>query len=466
VLTVNYSVGRDTITSVTGYYDYHFNLLLDIDEIPATLLNAEVPESYHQLSQEFRLASPTGQPIEYLAGVYAQTDRLIFVQDFNYSFQSGRIASTPALASLVPYLPIGQGLGYRQDEDSYAAFASLTWNATDRLKVSAGLRGSRVNKSYDWNLLFGKATQAWGGIVALPPAVAPLANKLGLGVAGSLSGSRRDEALMPSGRIQYEIDPSVMAYVSYARGFKAGGFNGTDTSGVAANLPFAPEHVNAYEVGLKSEWFAHRLLLNVAVFRSDYTNLQSSVSLVTPSGALQSLVQNAAASRSQGVEFEGQWAVSQNFRLSADVTYLHARYVDYPNVTPSSIQTFMGLKVQDLSGRPPQFSPDWSGSLIAAYGMDLPRGYRLTTELSGILSSSYFVSATDDDLFKQGGYARLDARLTLETPDHHWGFDVIGKNLSDRNIAIFGGSVPTALGTGNLVKEPPRNVAVQARYHW
>jgi outer membrane receptor protein involved in Fe transport len=467
VLTLNYQLLGQTLTSVTGYYGYDFNLKLDIDETPLTLLNAQVPERYHQFSQEFRIASPTGGPIEYLAGLYFQTDGLSFRQDFNYSFQSGRIRSTPALAPLVAFLPVGLTNDYSQTERSYSAFGSLTWNALKQLKLSAGLRASRVQKSYDWGLLFGTATQDWGGIAPLPAAVAPVANGLGLGTAGTLSGSRSDSALMPSGRIQYQIAPSAMTYFSYSRGFKAGGFNGTDTTGQAANLPFAPEHVDAYELGLKSEWFNNRVLMNLAVFRSDYSDLQSSVSIVTSAGALQSLVKNAAASRSQGVELEGQWAISESFRLAANATYLDAYYVSYPNVTPTALQTLQGLRVQDLSGRPTQFSPDWSGSLTATYSTAMLGEDRLTMELNSYFSSKYYVAAVDDDLIgRQNGYVRLDARLTFETADRRWAFDVLGRNLTNQDIAIFANAVPTSLGTGNQVKEQPRSYGFQVRYHW
>jgi outer membrane receptor protein involved in Fe transport len=272
---------------------------------------------------------------------------------------------------------------------------------------------------------------------------------------------------MPSGRVQYQIAPSAMTYLSYSRGFKAGGFNGTDTTGQAANLPFAPEHVDAYELGLKSEWFNNRLLMNLAVFRSDYSDLQSSVSIVTPAGALQSLVKNAAASRSQGVELEGQWAISENFRLAANATHLDAYYVSYPNVTPTALQTLQGLKVQDLSGRPTQFSPDWSGSLTATYSTTLLGEDRLTMELNSYFSSMYYVAAVDDDLIgRQSGYVRLDTRLTFETADRRWAFDVLGRNLTNQDIALFANAVPTSLGTGNQVKEQPRSYGLQVRYHW
>ncbi|MDE2133828.1 MAG: TonB-dependent receptor [Alphaproteobacteria bacterium] len=480
VLTVNYRRWDHTFTSITGFYDYHYTGNLDADFTPLPLLNIQAPEKYHQFSQEFRVASPAGQSLEYLAGAYFQTDRLFFRQDFTYYFLSPKIASIPPFAALVPYLPLAQDDNFGQDEDSYSVFGSLTWNVTDRLKLSGGLRGSWVHKSFDWNLFYGTGTQTYGGVVALPAPVATLPAALGLGKTGTISGERDDHAWMPSAKIQYQIDPAAMVYFSYSKGFKAGGFNGTDNTGVAANLPFNPESVNAYEVGMKSEWFDDTLLLNVDAFRSDYNNLQVTSNL-TSTGAIISLVTNAASALSQGIEFDGQWAVSENFRLAAVGTYLDSHYVSYPNGSLTNFQTFCrgsyvlpactGLpnpvpSIQNLSGRPTEFAPQLSGSVSGTYSAALPGNYQLTTELIAIFASSYFLTNVDDPLVKQSSYARLDARLTLESPDRRWALDLIGKNLNNQIIETFALNVPTTVGSVYAQKEELSNISIQVRYQW
>jgi len=62
-----------------------------------------------------------------------------------------------------------------------------------------------------------------------------------------------------------------MGYLSYARGFKAGGFNGTDTTGVKSNLAFQPEYVNDFEAGLKTTWLDRRVLLDLNAFLMKYS---------------------------------------------------------------------------------------------------------------------------------------------------------------------------------------------------
>jgi len=200
VFTVNYHRWDHTFTSVSGFYSYHYHQNLDVDGTPLTFVNVQDPEDYHQFSQELRVASPTGQRIEYLAGLYFQTDDLFVRQDTNYSFLSPTIQATPPFAGLIPYLPIGQDITFSQVEHSYSAFGSVSWNITDALKLTGGIRGSWVNKSYDWNLYYGTATQDFGGIAPLPPALANLPAALKLGTPATLSGDRRDHAAMPSAK--------------------------------------------------------------------------------------------------------------------------------------------------------------------------------------------------------------------------------------------------------------------------
>lgn len=465
VLTANYHRWDQTFTSVTGYYNYHFHLDIDGDLTPNPLLTAEAPERYDQFSQEFRITSPASQTIEYLAGAYLQTDSLHFEQGFSYFFLSPTISGAPALAPLRPYLPLGQVTLFDQREHRYAVFGSATWNISDRWKLTGGLRGSRVDKSYTWDAFFGKSTQVFGGITSLPAPLQPLAGAVGIGKAGLLAGSRRDKVTLPSARLQYKIDPEVMAYFSYSKGSKAGGFNGADNSGVASDLPYQPEHVNAFEVGLKSEWFDDRFLLNLAAFRANYTDLQVAVNIAT-NGGVRSLVQNAGSSESEGVELQVEWVATKELRLSLGIAYDDAHYVSYPNVTATQLQQLEGFASQDLSGRPTAFAPLWSGNLTGSYRASLPGGFHLTTMVITYFTSSYFLDGTDDPTVAQGAYTRLDGRLSLESPDGHWALDLIGKNLTDRDILTFAQAFPLSLGSTGVQKLEPRNGAVQIQYRW
>jgi outer membrane receptor protein involved in Fe transport len=474
VLTVNYHRWGHTITSVTGYSHYSANMHWDVANLPTPTYTANQQEHYHQFSQELRLVSPADRRVSYLLGVYYQTDHLVSHQGAVLNFLNPIIEAF--IPPLVPYLPLNLQIHYPQDEEIYSAFASLSWSATDRLKLTAGVRGSEVKKdALLTNSFLGAATDVYGGGAALPPAIESLIGQVIFPVGTSPPLRRTDRALMPSAGIQYQLLPRVMTYFSYSRGFKAGGYN--EGGALPPSLPvgFGPEHVNAYELGLKSEWLDDRLLVNLDVFRSDYQDLQVSAGFYNPAlNAGEVVFQNAAVSRSQGVELETRWAPTRDFRLAVNATYLDSHYVSYPSATQTTLAAFCSGKYvlpycsvypnpvpqfTDRSGERTQYAPRWSGSISGSYSLLLPRDLKLTATVSPYLTSSY--NDQDPYILGTAGYVRLDARLTVASSDERWAVDLIGKNLTDRVIVISGSA-----GVSIAQKEEPLNVAVQARYRW
>ena len=104
-----------------------------------------------------------------------------------------------------------------------------------------------------------------------------------------------------------------MTYVKYAEAFKNGGF--VMSPPVGGGLPdpfsFAPEHAEGYEVGMKSRLFDNRLELNTAAYYTEYTDLQVTV-FISAIGRF--ITTNAAKAHTQGVEFDGRWAISTRSR--------------------------------------------------------------------------------------------------------------------------------------------------------
>jgi iron complex outermembrane receptor protein len=475
VLTLNFRRWNHTFTSVTGYSYYDFHVDSNPGGLPTPSLQAEWLEHYHQFSQELRVASPTEQPIEYLVGIYFQTDRLAYDQESTLSFLTPLFQGVQELA---PYLPLVDRAGILQSERIESVFGSLTWNATDRLKLTGSLRGSQVNKDYNAHVLWGTSTKLYGGFVEDPGSAQQLVSNLfGFSLGTSPRLTQSSHALMPSARVQYQFNPGVMGYFRYDRGFLAGGFNGADVINFGHITQFGPEHVNAYEIGLKSKWLYDTVLLNLDLFRADYTDLQVSVLKYNCAGAAGcgfiGDLANAAKSRSQGVEFEGQWVPMKDLRLGANVTYLKAYYLSYPNANQTTLQSYCSLPgsgtlyclqqfpagvppVNDLSGQATAYAPKWSGSMTASYGVTLPGDFRLTTELDPYFTTNYYF-ISGDPIYRTGGYVRLDGRLSFGPQDGRWSIDLIGKNLTDRTI------VATRRSLYESSKERPRNIALQFR---
>ncbi len=93
--------------------------------------------------------------------------------------------------------------------------------------------------------------------------------------------------------------------------------------------------------------------------------------------------------------------------------------------------------MQDLSGEPTDFAPEWSGSLVARYTAQLSQNYAATFEDDTVYRHRLLTSnATNDPLSEVPGYVYVDARITLAAIGRNWGVDLIGKNLTDKIIPI------------------------------
>ncbi len=471
VLTLNYENWGHTFTSVTGFSTMDFEEKLDIDVTSQKLFNVFVSEDYDQFSQEFRIASPTGKRFEYLGGVYYQAGDLVSSQQFTFFFLTPLIASIPPFAPLVPYLPIDQQTSFDQNDKTYSIFGSLTWNLSDALRLVAGLRWMEVKKDATQRIAFGTGAEDYGGFVPFPSAVAPLGNAFGAMLARVrvVPLSRSDSDLMPSLGVNYDISDDAMVYASYAQGFKAGGFDAQDSKGDPDGLPFAPEFVDAYEIGMKSLWLDGALKFNLALFRSEYQDLQESASQLQ-GDAIIFAVSNVAAMTSQGIELETQWAITDRFVANLSFTYLDAAYDDFPNAGCTAVQTVAtppGTTCeQDLSGATRLFSPDYSGNLRLKYVYPLPGSLRLLGELGIYFSDDYLLAGDLDPVLVQDSYTKFDARLSLGSADGRWDLSLIGKNLSDELILNWGSDQPTSPGSYVALIERPRSIAIQMRYRW
>lgn len=87
-------------------------------------------------------------------------------------------------------------------------------------------------------------------------------------------------------------------------------------------------------------------------------------------------------------------------------------------------------------------------------------------QLDAYMSSSYHIHPTIDSYMKQPSYARIDARISLETVSGRWALDLIGKNLNNAKILTFTTNLPTSSGSHLQQLQQDRSVAIQLRYRF
>lgn len=462
VMSNRLRAGDFTVSALTSYFHHDVYFLTNVIPIslPGIGGGSRAPntsvEKYQQFSQEVRVESPTGRPIEFMAGAYFATDDLKAGSVFGQYFAAVGGAGAPLYNASTP---IANRLFLNQKSNQISVFGSGTLNMTSRLKANVGVRYSRVRKSVDRGNLYGTAglVPSVDNFEAGPETIQTTYARLFSGELGNYASPKRvDHKFMPSANLQYNLDRNTMLYASYTNGFKAGGY-----SMATVRSEFGPETVDAFEIGLKGR--IGPLSYNLDVFSSDYKGLQESTNIVLASGSVVSLVRNVARARARGVDIGLSLRASRDLTVYTETTYLDSKYRSYPNAPCSTLLTAQqgATCVQDLSGRRRAFAPRFSGNVGLRYRTALTDNLDIGFEPSVSFTSKYFQSATADALLEQPGFAKLDARLSIARSDGGWEFAVIGKNLTDKTTASFRNGVPTATGTIYALPDMPRNVAFQ-----
>jgi iron complex outermembrane receptor protein len=310
-----------------------------------------------------------------------------------------------------------------QDTSSASAFGQATAELVTNTKLTLGLRYTN------------EELKATGKSLSLTQQV----------TAGPYYQSFTSHPLTWRVALDHQFGADVLGYVSYNRGFKSGGYNLASPG----SAPFFPEHVDAYETGLNSEFLDHRIRLNVSGFYYKYTDLQVAVVL----GGAQ-LFNNAARARNYGLDGSLDFAVSDHLTLSTGVGLLNAKYLDYPGArgyTPLGV----AIPIANAKGADLPFAPPVTGFVNA--------DYRLPTSIGvfrGMVNLSYndrsFV--TPDMGLKRPSYSMLNTSIEWRSlSDNSVAIRFWGRNLTDATYYVFA----TESATGWYVSQgAPRTFGV------
>lgn len=451
-LTGAYALDDVTLRSVSSIVNLTWYEFVDSDNTPLPILNSSLGGTLRQFSQEFRAESSTEGPLQYIAGAY---------------YQRSEFGMPPGGRGYTEWYPAPSvrttGVATRT-EKTLGVFGQLTWSPIEHLRLTAGAR-------YQASRIYG-FTSRW---VSAPGTNVPTINPVLIArgavlgtVAYTFEGTRKEDSITPAVTLEYDLADGVMAYASYRTGFKNGGFDlgrGTFTS----DFVFRPEKARSYEGGVKSMLFDRRLRLNLTVFRTNIDDLQ-----VSAFNGTTFTVGNAASARTQGAELDADARVSTSLSLRANVSYLDAKYLDFPGSSCYATQTAAqgcvdldpGPAVrpgQNLAGYTLQYAPKWSGNL--GFDFTHPVASRLQLFASGDLTykGSQAIAPDGNPVWVRGRAAKLDLRVGIGAEDGRWQLALLGKNLTDIRTANFGFNVPLNTGAYVFSADPPRTIALQLR---
>jgi len=436
---IDYTLGGHQITSITALRKWINTQFQDQDRQPGVTRNFVRSHDrgdldFRQGSQELRIASTeSGRFVNYVAGVF-------YIEGKNDEQYRRDVTRCPTSAA--PALPSGivpctaattlqdNGVAtYGVRSKSISAFGEGTFNFSPDLRAIAGLRYTEDDLSY----YHGRVATATG-----VPGVA--------GTRATVTGATSESAI--SGRFgpQWQVNKDVMAYATYAEGYKGPAYNVFFNMSPTQDNVLAPETSRSYEAGLKMQLLDQRVRLNVAAFLTDYDGYQANVQDLV-NGFIVTRLINAGQVQTKGVEVDFAARVTPQLTLNAGVAHTLARVKNFfcpPGATASC----------DINGKPLPFAPDWKANLRAKYIM--PIGQRMAMDF-GV--DANWQSRTNFDLSQQPNsfqpsYAIFNASVGLADNMAGWRVALLVKNLADTSYATF---VQNNGGSGFINRYVPRD---------
>lgn len=439
-LNLQYDLGKYTLSSITGYENFKQTSLTDGDNTPLEVSRSRATGSSRQFSQELRLASPQGEKTSWVAGLH------YFNENINSNTANARLpnGTVPALAGSTQ--PVGYNNAvFKHKAESFALFGSTKLSFTDRLAATFGARWTSETKKLSLvrrqaasnTVTFGNADDWWDTVQGGNFTAAAVANN-----NFTSNPSTTWKAFTYDVTPEYKISETSRAYFKYAHGIKSGGYN-TSATDVRALNTVAPETLNDFEVGYKSEWWGRRLNFNATAFHYDYKNVQVNITGVYNGDPTQNVayLQNVAKAHVNGAELEVEAIPTLNLHVVGNLGLLRTSFDQF------DIQNNGGNR----NGNEFVRSPHLTAFLGADYRLPVANGGKLVLAGDARYTGKqyYYVDPQSDarGLLNQGGYALLNAHATFTLPGGKHSFTAYVNNLGDK---VYKNHTLTSLSPGTV----------------
>ncbi|WP_197524543.1 TonB-dependent receptor [Novosphingobium resinovorum] len=421
-LNVDYNLSDSlTLRSITGYRNVKKFSTNDYDGTPFIVNSSQLSTKDDFFSEEFQLLGEVGS-LNYVAGLF-------------YSYEDG---TEKQEATSLYYLNNRSLTVFDGDitSKSYAVFGQANWNFAPGFSLTVGARYTKeVREFLNRNRLISGA----GVVTYLPPA---------LNADGTPGKFYENTFKKPTwlASLDYKISDDVLVYGKITRGFRGGGQQQRSTTLINA-VPFGPEIITEYEIGLKSQFFDRRLTLNLAGFYDDYTDIQRTLLFATDFGT-GTLLTNASKARLMGFEGEATLRVTDELTLRASVGTFDPKYKDY--VDAANV---------DHSNEPWP-APTTNYQLGADFRKPVGIGeFAANVNWSWQSDFNTYPSAALADQVTQKGYGLLSGKLGLSIDAWNADISVFGRNLLAKKYYNAGVSLE-ALGFNTLAAGDPRTFGV------
>ncbi|MGB3625484.1 MAG: TonB-dependent receptor [Henriciella sp.] len=368
--------------------------------------------------------------------------------------------AAPGTPGTVPFFIPGFQPGQGQSADNWDqttnAFSLFTHNEialSDRLTATLGLRANYEEKEVEYDLN-GNVTPC--NFFAAQPGVAQALGQLALLVCNPAinsefsvadSGSFDDTQVTGTAKLAYEFTPDFMTYVSYARGFKAGGYN-LDRQGFDSvifggdgpqpeDLQFDGETVDSYEIGWKADFVDYNAILNGAIFYQEIKDFQENLFSGSNFRTFNSDVE------SYGLELDGTLSPVDGLTLQGGYAYTKVERqedIQAPDGT-GGFATLADGGVQLV------YMPEHVVTASGTYLVGLTDSLQGLFHVNARYNSEAALSDSSRGLTDNDAYTTVGARVGVQAADGSWEFSLFGENITDEDYNMAAFAVPEQTGT-------------------
>lgn len=449
-----------TVTSITGYSELEHVGNTDFQVLGTENRSENVSSEVFYQELQFNAVLFDGVVDLVTGGSYFREDSS--APNFNVT-RRGTSTFTPQRAGTPPNADAGlfrvADTITEQVSDSFGVFASATLHVNEFLNLTAGVRQAWDKKDY---------TQTRFPATDFTPAPGTTST--------TVNAEASFEALDYRGTVDIHITPDIMAYATISKAYKAGSFAHTIVSWTAANQatgaaqsaliqPIPNEKVVNYEIGTRMELFGGRLRLNPTAFIMDYTNRQAASQVTCGTGTLANIpvgsaqcpvgfliqVSNQGDVRLQGVEVDGQLAITRDFVIDGSFAFTDA---ELRNAPAGTVNLFPDIPS-------PTYNIGASWTVHPAFG-----DITFNASYAHVGEQATHPTEGTDSAYTLPSYGLVNARVRVEFEDLPVTVIAFANNLLDNTYATYaqrfgGGFWDSPAGTG--LAAPPRSALAEVR---
>jgi iron complex outermembrane receptor protein len=330
-------------------------------------------------------------------------------------------------------------------DSGWGIFDQATYNVSDKLRLTAGIRESEDYKNVNKKLVAICALDYFyvGGPFSSNCSQTPW------------NGRGHWSAITWKAGVDYDVTDRIMSYLTVSTGYKAGGINQAPPS---PQQDYRPEHNTNYEIGLKGRYLDGRATLNADFFYENYRDIDVNFWVFNGSSGGTFVTENAARAAIWGPELDGSLLITNADKISVFLNYLNATYTDYQNAKDPLTGIFYNLDGKFLPN-----APQVSGRVQYSHDFTLPGGATLTPMAAVYWQSVSYLREFNLPDDKVPAYSKTSLRITYNSLASHWQVQGYVDNLEDNAVRI---GVENLIGAYDSWYAPPRTYGVTVKYKY